>query len=241
MHRATWALVASAFLIAIHAEAADFRDLFNGKDFEGWVIDGPTTRKEGSETRTIWSVKDGMIVADAGKSGYGFLRYDAKQFSDFVFHVEYRFVPASDKQPSGNSGLGIRTIAFDPKRSQQTRPSYACYEIQLLDDAGKPANKHGSGSLYRYAAPSSNPTRPAPEWNTIDVECAGSRLRVTLNGTKIIDVDQNTLDDLPEKERPKGVPAPKDKPLRGYVCLQSHTGTVEFRQVKIAELAEKSR
>src|SRR5262249_14507327 len=108
---------------------------------------------------------------------------------DFAFHVEYRMT--KPLKGTCNSGIGIRTVPFDPKRSKATRPSYAAYEIQLLDDAGKPPNKHGSGSLYRYVAPSANPVKPAPEWNTVDVECVGPRIRIWINGQKVIDADQS--------------------------------------------------
>jgi 3-keto-disaccharide hydrolase len=126
--------------------------------------------------------------------------------------------------PKCNSGIGIRTIPFDPKKNPATRPSYAAYEVQLLDDAGKPPNNKSSGSLYRYVAPSANPVKPAPEWNEIDIECVGPRIKITINGQKIIDVDQSKIDEI------------KNKPLKGYVCLQNHGGRIEFRNVRIREL-----
>jgi hypothetical protein len=216
-------------LVTSTARADEFRDLFDGKSLGGWVVDGPAKDKEG---KPIWSLRDGMIVA-SGKA-FGFLRYDRQKFGDFALRVEYRFTPAKTKKESGNSGLGIRTGVFDAKKSIQTRASFAAYEIQLLDDAGKPADIHGSGSLYRYAAPTANPVKPAPEWNTVEVECVGPRIKVTMNGKLILDVDQTSLADL--KDRPADVPAPKDKPLTGYVAVQSHSGQVEFRKVQIREI-----
>jgi hypothetical protein len=215
--------------LAVPALGAEpYRDLFNGKDFDGWVVDGPKTDRDG---KPLWTIEDGRIVC-SGKR-FGFLRFERQPFSDFALRVEYRFAPPSATNRSGNSGVGIRTIAFDEKQSQLTRPSYASYEVQLLDDAGKPANVHSTGSLYRYAAPTSNPVKPAPEWNTLEVECVGPRIRITVNGKEVLDVDQNSLADIPGK--PAKAPAPKDKPLKGYVCLQSHNGQVEFRKVQIRE------
>jgi hypothetical protein len=130
---------------------------------------------------------------------------------------------------------------FEAKKSQATRASFAAYEIQLLDDAGKPPSEHGSGSLYRYAAPKANPVKPAPEWNVVEVECVGPRIKVTMNGQMILDADQAKLADLPKK--PSGAaaaPAPKDKPLSGYVALQSHSGQVEFRKVQVREIDRES-
>ena len=105
--------------------------------------------------------------------------------------------------------------------------------MQLLDDAGRPPSAHGTGSLYRYKGPTANPTRPAPEWNAIEVTCIGPRIRVRLNGQTILEADQSELADVMSK--PAGSPAPKDKPRRGYVALQSHSGRVEFRKVQVRE------
>jgi hypothetical protein len=229
-----WTLTLAGLVLgSAVAQPQEFQSLFNGKDLQGWVVEGAKQLKDG---RSIWSVQDGRIVADAGRDGYGFLRYDRQPFGDFTLRVEYRMTPPSASTPRGNSGIGIRTGVFDPSKSAATRPSYAAYEIQLLDDAGKPPSAHGSGSLYRYAAPSANPVKAAPEWNAVEIECVGPRIRVTMNGQKVLDVDQTTLADLPEKDKPKTAPAPKDKPLKGHVCLQSHTGRVEFRTVEIREI-----
>ncbi len=204
------------------AWADEYRDLFNGKDLDGWVVEGPKTDKQGN---AMWTVRDGHIVC-LGK-GFGFLRYEKEKFGDFALRVEYRFEP----NQRGNSGIGIRTTPFDPKQSRLTRPSFAAYEIQLQDDAGKPATAHTTGSLYRFVAPTANPTKPAPDWNTIEIECLGPRIQVSINGQKILDANQNDVPDI--KEKPAGVPAPRDKALAGFVCLQSHTGQVEFRKVQI--------
>src|SRR5437588_5846743 len=68
----TRACLASLFLLvaAAGAPADEFRDLFDGKTFDGWVIDGPKADKEG---KPVWAVRDGTIVA-SGKV-FGFLRY----------------------------------------------------------------------------------------------------------------------------------------------------------------------
>lgn len=225
----------SAFLFLIvlascgAARADDYRDLFNGKDLEGWAIEGPKDRAG----EPIWSVRDGMIVC-TGK-GFGFLRYTKQEFGDFAYRVEFRMSPRC------NSGLGIRMPGpFEPAKSAATRPSYASYEIQLQDDAGKKPSAYGTGSLYRYVGPTANPIKPPGEWNAIEVECVGPRIKVVLNGEKILDVDQTTLDDLKgDLTKPASAPAPKDKPLKGYVALQSHSNQIEFRKVQIREIAKK--
>ena len=207
------------------AQTNDAVELFNGKDLSGWVIEGPTEFDNKGNKESIWVADNGMITCRVNnRKSYGFLRYDNKQFSDFVFSLEYRLSEKElPKQSPCNSGIGIRTGVYDPKKSDSP-PSRAGYEIQLLDDAMKNPDKHSTGSLYRYIAPSVKAVKPAPEWNKIEIECKGARIKVTLNGEKIIDVDQTTVEEI------------KNKPLKGYVCVQNHGGKVDFRNLRVKEL-----
>jgi hypothetical protein len=212
-------VAAVALVIAVPGLAArggETHELFNGKDLDGWVAEGAKEYSQDGQTVPVWSVQDGNLLCKG--RGFGFLRYDRREFGDFALHLEFRM------EPKCNSGVGIRTRQFDPKQSRATRPSFYSYEIQLTDDHGKPANAHSSGSLYRYVAPSESAMKPAKEWNTMDIECVGPRIKITLNGAPIIDVDQTTI------------PALKDKPQKGYVCVQNHGGTIEFRNIRVREL-----
>jgi len=208
--------VLAALLLVPSVNAEDgWIEMFNGKDFTGWVIDGPSEYKADGKIMLLWSVEEGMIRT-AGK-GFGFLRYDRK-FDDFVYRIDYRLAKG------GNSGLGIRTGVFDPKRSTASRPSYFSYEVQLLDDADAKPDKHTTCSLYRYVAPTATAHKAAPEWNTVEVECKGPRIKITMNGKDVLNVDQTTIPEI------------KDKPLSGYVCVQAHSKQVEFRNLRIKEL-----
>jgi len=214
------AFTACASFCVEHAPAhgtppADSSPLFNGIDFDGWTMDGPSGGLAHRDGRPVWSVRDGEIVCDG--SSWSFLRYSRQPFSDFTLHVE--FVMAEN----GNSGIGLRCREVDLTRVHQTRPSCWAYEIQLLDDAESKPTLFSSGSLYRYVAPRESAMRPAGEWNTLDATCIGPRIRIVLNGREIQDFDQTTLD------------ATKDKPLQGFVCLQNHGHPVRFRNVWIRE------
>jgi hypothetical protein len=203
-------------------EKGEWKVLFNGKDFTGWVIDGPKDYKDkadGNRVKPLWTVNEGMIRTSG--AGFGFLRYDEK-FDDFLLHVEYRLA----KEKGANSGIGIRTKVFDSKDSTNSRPSFFSYEVQLLDDADKKPDAHSTGSLYRYIAPTKSAHRPAPEWNTVEIECRGPKIRVNFNGMDTLQFDQSTDDKL------------KSKPLSGYICLQTHSKPVEFRVVKIKPLTK---
>jgi hypothetical protein len=131
-------------------------------------------------------------------------------------HVEYRLTKGC------NSGIGIRHAKYTGRA--ETRPSYSGYEIQLLDDGGREPNKGSSASLYRYVAPKSLPVKKPGEWNTIEIECRGPKIKITLNGELIQDVDQSTIEEI------------KAKPLCGYVSVQNHGKTIDFRNIRLKDL-----
>ena len=224
MRRAT-ASVVLILAVSANARAADkdgWIDLFNGKDLAGWVIDGPTEFKDKADdnkTKPLWTVHDGMIRTSG--TAFGFLRYD-KEFSDFILHVEYRLV----KEKGVNSGIGIRTKKYETKDPTASRPSFYSYEVQLLDDADAKPGKGTTGSLYRYVAPTKTAHKPAPEWNTVEIECIGPKIKISFNGTETLAFDQSTDEKL------------KSKPLSGYVCLQSHSKQAEFKNVRIKPLSK---
>ena len=188
-------------------------ELFNGRDLTGWVIEGTKENRKSGEAKPVWSVANGLIHCEG--SGFGFLRYD-REYCDFTLHVEYRLTKGC------NSGIGIRHAKYTGK--SETRPSYSGYEIQLLDDGGKQPGKGSSASLYRYVAPKSLPVKKPGEWNTIEIECRGPKIKITLNGELVQDADQSTIDEI------------KRKPLCGYISVQNHGKTIDFRNLRIKEI-----
>src|SRR4029077_15335936 len=116
-----------------------------------------------------------------------------------------RMTPRADaKESRCNSGIGIRTVPFDPKQSDKTRPSRAAYEVQLLDDADTKPDVHCTASLYNYVAPKVMAKTPAPGGNVIDGEWFGPHNKITVNEKVVLDVDQSEIKEI------------KDKPLKGY-------------------------
>jgi hypothetical protein len=224
------ALFLCVCLSALSRDAAkpeESQEIFNGKDLTGWVVEGPKTFKDAEKKdQPIWVARDGMISCMVDKNSFGFLRYE-KTYKDFELQLEYRFEKPAPKAKRGNSGVGIRTTVYDPKKSEQTRPSMYGYEIQLLDDYDRKPDKHSTGSLYRYVTPSESAAKAAPQWNQLTVRCIGPKITVTLNEKKIIDVDQSTIKEI------------EKKPLEGYISLQNHSSKVDFRKIRVREIKEK--
>lgn len=187
-----------------------YRDLFNGRDLEGW--DGAVADYE---------AKDGRIVCRPGKGGVLFTK---EQFTDFAFQVEYQ-MPAA-----GNNGLAIRYPG-------EGRASYVgMCEIQLLDDEdakyAKLDPRQYTGSIYGMAAPHRGFNRPLGQWNFIEVEVQGPRIQVELNGTLIASTDVSTLTQFMGD-----LPHPGKDRLSGAVGFAGHNDPVVFRNVRIKSLS----
>jgi hypothetical protein len=97
-------------------------------------------------------------------------------------------------------------------------------EIQLLGDHGVPPHKNGTASVYDVVAPSMNASRPAGEWNEIEIACDGSQLRVRLNGQLVqeVDLDANPILRLRLRE--------------GFIAFQDHGSPVAFRNIRLKKL-----
>ncbi len=200
-------------------QPSEWIEMFNGQDLTGWVAEGVKEYNDNdNQVKPVWTVKDGLLRCDG--NGFGFLRYDT-EVTDFVYHVEFRM----GKQC--NSGLGIRHVKYEVSKSTATRPSYSGYEIQILDDEKSEPSKTSTASLYRYVAPTANSVKAAGEWNTIDIECRGPKIRITLNDKLVQDVDQTQVEEI------------RNKPLHGYVSVQNHGKLIEFRNLKLKKMANK--
>ncbi len=196
----------AALLIPSILTAGEFVNLLDGNDLSAW------------STKGNWTVKKHGILDITPRPGEtGWKRFDAylwskKKYGDFVLELEY-------KHPEGgNSGVFVRVR--DPQE-----PVTTGIEAQILDSYGKPEplTHHDLGGIIKTVGPSKNMAKPAGEWNQMTVTCRGSNLKVKLNGERIVDIDLN------EHEI-------KDRPPRGYIGLQDHGLSLQFRNIRIKEL-----
>jgi Domain of Unknown Function (DUF1080) len=200
------------------AERTDgFVALFNGRTLDGWV--GNTIG---------YRVEDGAIVFDPKATDRSNL-YTAREYEDFQFRFEFQLTPGA------NSGVGIRA----PREGDA---AYAGMEIQVLDDDApmyatlQPYQYHGS--VYGIMPAKRGFLRPVGEWNTEEILVRGSRIRVTLNGTVIVDGD------LAEAAR-GGTMARRPHPgmdrAGGHIGWLSHDSVVRFRNIRIRDLSPAGR
>ena len=188
-----------------------FRPLFDGKSLEGWA--GATENYE---------VVDGAIRCKPRKGG---VLYFNKELSDFVARVEFRL------PPGGNNGLAIRY----PGREAGDPAYVGMCELQVLDDSAEkyakldPRQYHGS--VYGIVAARRGFLRPVGEWNFQEVTVKGSKVKVELNGTVIVDADVSKID-----EYMANTPHPGKDRTSGYFGFAGHGDPVEFRAVSIKPL-----
>ena len=187
-----------------------FTSVFNGRDFTGW--DGPVENYE---------VKDGAIVCKPAKGGTIFTK---DEYSDFVVRVEFKL------PPGGNNGLAIRY----PGKGD-TAYNGMC-ELQVLDDnyervRGKIDPRQAHGSAYGMVAAHRGYQHPIGEWNFEEATIQGSKIKVELNGTVILDTDLAKVTEFMGNSAHPG----KDR-KSGHFGFAGHSDPVAFRNVRIKKL-----
>jgi hypothetical protein len=190
-------------------DPAGFQPIFNGKDFDGWA--GPVENYE---------IKEGAIVCKPGKGG---TIYTQKTYRDFVARIEFKL------PPGGNNGLAIRY----PGKGDTAYVGMT--ELQVLDDghpkyaALDPRQAHGSA--YGMVPSYRGYLRPVGEWNYEEVTVAGSKIKVELNGTVILNCDLSTV-----TETMKNSPHPGKDRTEGFFGFAGHSDPVMFRNISIKPL-----
>jgi hypothetical protein len=177
-----------------------------------------------TDDKDIFEISDGMLHI-YGKSIYPlrYVAYTPEPFGDFDLHVEFKVAPGA------NSGVFLR--------SQPNDPVSRGFEIQVLDDHGKPPSKNSSGSIYDVVSPMYNMARPPGEWNSYDIHLRGQEIEVFANGWRIIHTD------LSKMTEPYGKfeIAYADLPLEGLLAFQDHGGEVWYRNVYIRRVEAPER
>ena len=87
---------------------AGWIDMLPGPNVSGWTRIAIPPDKPVSEKQQ-WSVDSANhTLICTGDQGHEWLRYDARQFDNFLYHVEWRFTPLDTPNPKYNSGVFFR-------------------------------------------------------------------------------------------------------------------------------------
>lgn len=202
------------FKLTENEQKEGFKVLFDGTNMFDWV-----------GNRTDYFIQDGALVVDPKKGGKGNL-YTKDEYSDFDFRFEFQLTPGA------NNGLGIRT-------PMEGDAAYVGTEIQILDndaDIYKDLHEYQyHGSAYGIIPAKKGFLKPMGEWNYEEVRVQGSKIKVTLNRTVILDGDlaeaskNGTVD---QKEHP-GL-----KRTSGHLGFLGHGSELKFRNIRIADLTK---
>lgn len=193
-------------------KASGFVSLFNGRNLDGWTGD-----------KNAYYVEDGLIMTRTGLEHGGNI-YTQKEYSDFTIRFEFQLAKDS------NNGLGIRAPLTGDA-------AYVGMEIQIIDnDAtiyGKLADFQYHGSVYGVIPAKRCCQKPLGEWNSEEVTAQGTRIKVILNGTVILDADIAEARDngtIDHQEHP-GL-----RNRSGHIGLLYHETPLKFRNIRIKEL-----
>ena len=206
----------SEYMVPADEAKEGYKPLFNGINFNGWtgnLID--------------YHVDNGEIVLHLDNGPTHGNIFTSAEYSDFTVRFEFQLTPAA------NNGLGIRAPL-------EGDAAYSGMEIQVLDNEDPvysdlaPYQYHGS--VYGVIPAKRGYLKPIGQWNYEEVIAKGNRIKVTLNGTVILDGDikeaskNGTLD---HRKHP-GLLNPK-----GHIGFLGHGSVVKFKNIRLKELSKK--
>ncbi len=169
-------------------------------------------------------IEGNELVIKPSEGGGGGNLFTEKEYKDFVFRFEFMLTPGA------NNGLAIRAPL-------EGDAAYAGMELQILDNDAdiykelKDYQYHGS--VYGVIPAKRGFLKPLGQWNYQEVVVKGSRVKVTLNGTVILDGDIKTASangTLDKQDHP-GV-----KREKGHIGFLGHGSVLRFRNIRVKEL-----
>jgi hypothetical protein len=149
-----------------------------------------------------------QIVCD-GNGGHEWLRFN-HEFTDFTFHVKWRFTPVTTVEPKYNSGVFFRNnLDGSIWHQAQTSPGGG-YIFGITPVDGKPQSFNLQKDMK------ANRVKPAGEWNVYDIRCVSDTCTLAVNGEVV-----NTT---------------KVGISKGYVGLESEGYSITFKDIELKEL-----
>lgn len=203
---------AETYAMTDEEEKEGFTALFDGSNLNHWT-----------GNITDYVIEEGNIVIRPSEGSGGNL-YTKKEYGDFVFRFEFQLTPGA------NNGLGIRT-------PMEGDPAYVGMELQILDDTApiyaELDDYQYHASVYGIIAAKRGYLKPVGEWNTQEVIADGDDIKITLNGTVILD---GNLREATKNGTADGKEHPGLFNKKGHIGFLGHGSVVKFRNIRIKEL-----
>ena len=189
-----------------------FSLLFDGTNINEWI--GNTAG---------YIIQDGALVVNPEKGSGGNL-YTKEEYADFIYRFDFQLTPGA------NNGIGVHAPL-------EGDAAYMGMEIQVLDGEDpkyaeiQPYQHHGS--VYGVIPAKRGYLKPTGEWNSEEIIVKGSKIKVTLNGTVIVDGDyalaskNGTID---HKEHPGLLNK------TGHLGFLGHGDIVRFKNMRVKRI-----
>ncbi|HEX3151018.1 MAG TPA: DUF1080 domain-containing protein [Gemmataceae bacterium] len=191
---------------------------------KGWVVTEWSDLAKPAPKEVQWTVKDGVLT---GGKQRGTWLISEKEYADFILEFEIKLTER------GNSGVALRT----PMKGD---PAFDGMELQVADLRYNTAAKDSelTGGIYRAIAPTKQVYKPT-EWNAFRIELKGDRLKATINGEVVQDIDLSTYDQPVKRHDGTDAPPVKDRPRKGHLGFQHLSRNNEpifIRNIRFKEL-----
>lgn len=190
----------------------DFVALFNGKVLSGWNV---IRSRRPPQTPVVpaqgWTVQNGALHCVS--SDFLWLRTE-REYANFVLKLDF-------KLPAGGANTAVYL------RNSANKTGLDGFHVQLVPDDPKWKPTWRAGGIWNVVEPKVAAMRPLGEWNHVEIQCDGAKVRVLLNDQVTVDLDVN---DYPEL---------KGCPRSGFIGLANFEGEgkgVAFRNIRIKEL-----
>jgi Domain of Unknown Function (DUF1080) len=173
---------------------------------KGWSVRQWNDISKPAGTKDSWVVRDGVLH---GGEPRGTWLVSEREYENFEFEFEFKLGAL------GNSGLALRA----PLKGD---PAFDGMELQMADYRYNPDAKDSelTGGIYRAIAPQKQVYKPE-EWNRYEITLNGSKLRASLNGELIHDIDLSQQEQIVKRHDGSDAPPVKDRPTRGHIGFQN--------------------
>jgi len=231
-----------------------WQSLLAGNSLEGWVVK-ITNQPVGENYKNTFRVKDGVLSInydeyDGFENSFGHIFYD-KEFSNYRFRMEYRFIGNQLKGGAGwaKRNSGIMVHCEEPRQMGIKQYFPVSLEVQLLggldDGLRTTGNVCTPGThvaidgvlVKKHCISSKSKTYNGDQWVKVEIEVRNdSIIKHFINDELVMEytdfelgggIDANA-DFWKSKE---GLTLNK-----GYISLQSESHPVEFKNIELLEL-----
>ncbi|HJQ78742.1 MAG TPA: DUF1080 domain-containing protein [Lacipirellulaceae bacterium] len=172
----------------------------------GWSVRQWNDISKPAGSKDSWVVREGVLH---GGEPRGTWLVSEREYGNFELEFEFKLGAL------GNSGLALRA----PLKGD---PAFDGMELQMADFRYNPDAKDSelTGGIYRAIAPQKQVYKPE-EWNRYEITLDGSKLRASLNGELIHDIDLSQQEQIVKRHDGSDAPPVKDRPTRGHIGFQN--------------------